>query len=550
MGEAPDFEEPKQPAVEDVEKGLRTKALQEEGKLYSCKYCGKTESEKYGLFDSPMKLASHTKFECEEFKKQKRVETVREVKEEIEAHKEVAAPSSAATTEPTPPRADDLTPRQRVAMYGVTELEKMKRETLEKFLSSAPQVGKKVSDWILQQWDLDPNVRSEPNELNNLLRDAAVPAQMAYRATNLLLALDEEMRDVLEQRERGPSFRPRRGPYRRDEGYERPYLRYPDRYGSEEPYRRRVAPGVYQEEEEYPRARAEREYPPRDSVPVEWRIEREVEKATKPLQEKFDKLMDELREGRKEKPEQNVEIWRPKMSEDGQVMTDANGKPVLERILAPASMAHQFMPREDAELNALKKMEYYKTMFAPSAVPSEETLTADKIREIIRSEKEQVTPEGVKNIVSEALKERAPAGPSTEMVQMQGKLEELTKALQTQKEEMAAEKFNVLHKELEEMKVSLRNMSVGEYKEDSMKILSKSIDTFTEVVKERKPLEKAMDRMVPQMPPIPDGAQPLSSQQVTRAPVRVEPTPVTSTAKTTGESAQKKLEEQGFVLKS
>jgi len=525
----------------------------EEKKLYACKHCGKTESDKYGPFDTAMKLASHTKFECEEYKKQKKAEQVKEVKAEIEAHKEAGETTPSAPPEPPPPRTDDLTPKQRVAMYGITELERMKRETLEKFLSSAPQVGKKVSDWILQQWDLDPNVRTDPNYLNDLLRDAAVPTHMAYRATNLLMALDEEMREVIEQRDRGgPMFR-RREPYRREERYDRPYSqyqeRYPDRYGSEEPYRRRVAPGVYQEEE-YPRARAEREGPPRDSVPIEWRIEREVEKATKPLQEKFDKLMDELREGRKERPEQNVEIWRPKMAEDGSVMTDGNGKPVLERILAPASMAHQFMPREDAELTALKKMEYYKTMFTPQGPAPEDALTAEKIREIIRSEKEQVTPEGVKTIVSEALKEREPTGPSTEMVQMQGKLEELTKALQSQKDEITKEKFDTLHKEVEKMEGMLRTMSTGEFKEDSMKILSKSIDTVTEVLKERRPLEKAMDKMMPGIPGIPEGAQPLASQQVMRAPVRVEPTPVTATAKATGESAQKKLETEGFVLKS
>ena len=252
--------------------------------------------------------------ECAEFKKHKEEAGLKDAKKRLEDRGEIAPPTAPQEKETQPPPPDDLSPRQKVAMYGLPELEKLKRDTLQRFLTSAPQVGAKVATWILDQWDLDPNVRADPNDLHNLLRDAAVPANIAFRAVNLVTSLDEEMRDVLEQRER-PYTRPRlRTPYRRepyddysfsrDRGRGYPEDRY-ERFPEREP--RRVRPGVeYLEDQDYYRPPST--YGPRDDIA--WRIEKEVEKATKPLMDRLDKIADDLKESRKPQQEQNMEIGR------------------------------------------------------------------------------------------------------------------------------------------------------------------------------------------------------------------------------------------------
>lgn len=503
--------------------------------LFPCPYCGRTEDERYGPFDEKIKLANHCRNVCPEAKKKKEEKEMQKAQQSLQAAQGINKPEPEIPT-PQPPKPEELTPRQRVAFYGPEELEKIKKEMLEKFLATAPQVGKKVSDWILQQWDLDPNVREDPNYLNDLLRDAGVPIHMAYRAVNLVLALDDEMRDVLQQRDihfRRPQTRE---PYRREFGYPArsfPSERFADRFG-ERPLRR-VRPGVY--EEEYPREYSREE---RGSE-ISWRIEREVERATKPLTDKLDKIAEELKESRKPQQEQNVEIWRPKQDSDGNLLMDGNGKPIMERILAPATMAEKFMPKEDAELNFLKKAEYWKTLYGqPPPAPAGEELTMEKVREAIRSEKDTVTKEDVKTMVTEAIRETAPTV-SPEMAKLQEKVETMTKDLADTKEKMTQEKFDAVKKELEDVKGLMRQISTGEYKEDSMKLLAKSIDTATDLLKDRKPVEKAMDKMFPEIPPIPDASQP--TQATRREPVKPSPQ-----AKKVAQTAMEQLEKEGYVV--
>jgi len=521
-------------------------------KLYPCQFCGTTNSAKYGILDTPIKLASHTKYECEKAKAHKKAEGLKEAGREIDAAREVAGP--APTQETAAPEPDDLTPRQRVAMYGAPELEKLKRRSLEKFMSAAPNVGKKLSDWILQQWDLDANIREDPNYLNDLLRDAGVPANMSYRAVNLVMSLDDEMRDVLEQRHE--RFRiQRREPYRRESYPDRDYGRQDferrppireDRF-TERSHLRRVSDGVYEDNEPY----YGRQPPPMSSSDeASWKMEREIDRATRPLLEKIDKLAEDLKESRQPKPEQTVEIWRPKLNEQGEILTDAAGKPVLERISAPASMANQFMPHEDPELVALKKMEYYKSLFAPQGASAEPELTLEKVREVIRQEKEQLTPERVASIIDEKMKSNAPPV-NPEFAKMQNQLDVLNKELGETKDKMTQERFDALKKQLDDTRGMIQNMQTGEFKEDSMRLLSKSLDKATEMMSTRKPLEKALDRMMPALPEIPEGSQPGAAQKTVleRVVEQGPPKVVPPEAKKGPLSAMQKLEAEGFVVK-
>lgn len=542
MSEKPGSEEQELGGPPEGESGVR---------LYRCQYCGSTNSPKYGVLDTPIKLASHAKYECDEAKKHREKEEFKEAERKVDAAREVTQPQSTQTERP--PAPDELTPRQRVAMYGPPELEKLKRETLKRFLSGAPQVTPKLSDWLLQQWDMDSNVREDPNYLNDLLRDSGIPAHIGYRAVNLIIALDEEMREVLEQRTERFRIPRRRDSYGRESypdrmAYGYGYERRPSFRGDEFPERRqlrRVGDGVYETEEGY------RQPLPGDygQDQMGWRIEREVDRATRPILEKLDKVTEELKERDKPKPEQNVEIWRPKIGEDGNIMADAQGKPILERISAPASMAERFMPREDPELNMLKKMEYYKTMFGPPGSPSGEEVTIEKVRQVIREEKEVLTADKVASIIDEKMKGQSPTV-NPELSKMQTQIDELTKELQSTKDKMTQDRFDLLNKKLEDMQTTIRTMSTGEFKEDGMRLLAKSMDELVTLAKERKPLEKAMDKMMPEIPGIPETSQPTSQVKITQPPAAPPPVPKipTEEAKKGPVTAIQKLETEGYVI--
>jgi hypothetical protein len=286
------------------------------------------------------------------------------------------------------------------------------------------------------------------------------------------------------------------------------------------------------------------------SEEMSWRMEREIDRATRPLLDKIEKLAEDLKESRQPKAEPMVEIWRPKLNEQGEILTDAAGKPILERISAPASMANQFMPHEDAELVALKKMEYYRSMFASPAPSGESELTLEKVREVIRQEKEQLTPERVASIIDEKMKSNQPTA-SPEIGKMQSQLDSITKELSDTKDKMTTERFAALTTQLEEMKGMVRSMSTGEFKDDSMRILAKSIDTATEMAKTRKPLEKVLDRMVPEIPQIPEGSQPGAAKETVmlRVPEPVVPKPVPLEAKKGPLTAIQQLGAEGYVVK-
>jgi len=525
---------------------------QPEVKIYPCKYCGVTESPKYGIFDALLKLASHVKYECQKAKEHREKEEENAAEKRVAAKKETARPPIPETSG-APPTAEDLTPRQRVAMYGLPELEKIKKETLKKFLEGAPNISPKLASWILQQWDMDPDIRSDPKYLHDLMRDSGVAGPIAYRAATVVSAIEDELRDVLDGRDyrfRNPS---RRGPQERDSNYEFPTGRRSRRESYDErdqeyPDRRRLIPrgdGVF---EDPPLER--RSQQPYGLDQMSWQIEREVSRATTPLLDKVNQLTEQLKESRKPQQEQMVEIWRPKIDGEGNITTDAAGKPILERISAPASVAGQFMPKEDPELVFLKKMELMRSLNAPQGTTTGEELTPEKIRSIIKEEKEVLTADKVSSIIDEKMGKQ-PTTVNPELSKMQAQMDELTKELASTKDKMTEERFDDLKKQLEDMKGMVRGMSTGEFKEDGMRLLSKSMDDFTTLVKERKPLEKAMDKMMPDIPGIPDEVQPKNLVRTPAQPAGPPPVPrpVPDEAKKGPLTTMQKLGEEGYVVK-
>jgi len=84
--------------------------------------------------------------------------------------------------------------------------------------------------------------------------------------------------------------------------------------------------------------------------------------------------------------EKYVVIEEPWRDEDGQLVVGRDHQPIMKRLRVPASQAANFVPREDAELGFLKKLEEYKKLF------EKEELTAEKVRQIIKEERPATAP--------------------------------------------------------------------------------------------------------------------------------------------------------------
>jgi len=95
------------------------------------------------------------------------------------------------------PDISTMQPREIVAFYGPDGLDMLKRQRLSEFLSIAPGVGEKIAQWVLKQWDADPSIRRSANNLFNVLGSSGVRQEMAYRIANMLYAMDEEYKDIL-----------------------------------------------------------------------------------------------------------------------------------------------------------------------------------------------------------------------------------------------------------------------------------------------------------------------------------------------------------------
>ncbi|MBW2675815.1 MAG: hypothetical protein JRD89_20810, partial [Deltaproteobacteria bacterium] len=163
--------------------------------------------------------------------------------------------------------------------------------------------------------------------------------------------------------------------------------------------------------------------------------------------------------------EETVQVTEPVRDDEGNVIVDANGNPIMRTITGPAS---KITSMEDPTTKLLNQL----TLF-------------EKIRG------KEMTPDDIKA----AVKEMMPA--STE----DAKIKELTDKIEKMKEEMSAKERQKLEDEIKELKNDIRSMrsqgAVGEYKTDEMRILGTSVNRLADIIETRKPVETAVGALIP-----------------------------------------------------
>lgn len=92
---------------------------------------------------------------------------------------------------------DGMEPREIVALHGIEGLEQLMRDRLAEYLQSAPKISKKVSEWVLKQWDSDETIRRDPNLLYSALTESGVETKIAYRITHAISSLHQEYQHLL-----------------------------------------------------------------------------------------------------------------------------------------------------------------------------------------------------------------------------------------------------------------------------------------------------------------------------------------------------------------
>jgi len=188
-------------------------------------------------------------------------------------------------------------------------------------------------------------------------------------------------------------------------------------------------------------------------------------------------IREELRFIEERKPkepvsEQFVDIYEPIKNDEGQVIVNDEGQPMMKHIRVPAGQAAQFAPKEDLEAKFLAKMKTYKDLFG-----SKEELTIEKIRSLIREEAPQpatpekppITPEDVHRAASEA------ADAAVKKVKDEH-----------EKEKKDDDRFRRLE---DTIRSTASAKTVEGYKEDSFRILGQGLHEASETVKDRRPIE-------------------------------------------------------------
>jgi len=180
-----------------------------------------------------------------------------------------------------------------------------------------------------------------------------------------------------------------------------------------------------------------------------------------------------LLEERKKEPvsEQFVDIYEPVKNEEGQVIVNDEGQPIMKHTRIPASQASQFAPKEDVEERVLKKMKTYKELFGSE-------LTESKIREIVRQEAPQPIAQPVeKPITIEDVKKVADESALTAAQHVQEMHEKKNEEERRHKEVIAAI----------QQQGSAR--AVEGYKEDSFRIMGQGMSEVAKIAGDRKPIE-------------------------------------------------------------
>jgi len=170
-------------------------------------------------------------------------------------------------------------------------------------------------------------------------------------------------------------------------------------------------------------------------------------------------------------PEQFVDIYEPTKNEEGQVIVNDEGQPIMKHIRVPVSQAGQFAPKEDAEERVLAKLEHYKKIFGSE-------LTEGKIREIVRQEVPQPTAQPVEKPITIEDVQKASSDAAVSAVQ---KVQD-----EHDREKKEDERFRRLE---ETIKSTASAKTVEGYKEDSFRVVGQGMSELSGAIRDRRPVE-------------------------------------------------------------
>jgi len=362
-----------------------------------------------------------------------------------------------------------MTPREVVAQYGIDGLEELMKDRLVRYLGSAPGVSKKTRAWIIQQWDTDESIRRDPNMLYNVLTESGVQDRIAWRITNAINALFNELSPLLEgPPPLFPAMRtpvPQRGfwpsmahPVQR--GYPSLPLRsYPQQpqypYGYGQPY---GAPS----QQFYTAEDLRRE---REETEREHRL-RKVEEKTSEITRTIESLGSQLTRSINELKNTLVTPQGKYIEED--IAVDENLNPCdPAKAVTVITRRRPVEEKKESLLDTLSKLKDAGLI-----------LTPNKISEVVR----QVVPQ-------------QPAKPP-EVEKLETKLEEYSKKLEEMKEKMEREKVERIKEQLERTSEELKthrseitSQPKGEYREDQFRLL----DTTLREVAKREPIKVVVE---------------------------------------------------------
>jgi len=170
--------------------------------------------------------------------------------------------------------------------------------------------------------------------------------------------------------------------------------------------------------------------------------------------------------------EQFVDIYEPVQNEEGQVIVNDAGQPIMRHVRVPASQAGQFAPKEDIEGKILGRMKTYKDLFG-----SKEELTLEKIRALIREETGPPTTQAPPPITPEDVERAASKAASTAVKEIKDEQE---------REKKEDERFRRLE---DTIRSTSSAKTVEGYHDDSFRILGQGMKELADVTRDRKPVE-------------------------------------------------------------
>jgi len=273
-----------------------------------------------------------------------------------------------------------LTPTEYVAYYGVEGLDELKRQRLIELLNSAPSIGKRTIVWVNKQWQLDPSVRRDLNQLLNVLTGCGVKSDIAYRICNVLQSMDEEYGNLLRRGTQPMGFYGQRS-----SGVEGSYPPFPTR--QQQPSWQESFPRQFPQQP-YDYGYGYGWYPPRPEdfakrVAEELRREREGQQGSQP------------------QVQQVVTITEPLRDAEGKLVYDKDGNPVYRKVTGPMSQIG-IVSQEDPTLKTIKILKEAKEL----SKPEHSELTEERVRNVIREEvsktDEKITKEDIQKVAEES----------------------------------------------------------------------------------------------------------------------------------------------------